>query len=296
MDESAVASTWPKNSSLGPALGIDAFRALVWQKGMEHYRSFPWRQTRDPYAIWISEVMLQQTQVTRVDGRWQRWLSRFPTVETLAHANQTDVLEEWQGMGYNRRALSLLKAAKTIVENDRGFPRELRELVNLPGIGPATAAGIRAFAFSLPGVYLETNVRTVFLHELYPKAQDVPDKLLTPLVEASCSRDDPRGWYYALLDYGAWLKRTVPNPSRRSRSHVRQSHFEGSHRQKRAEVVRLLLAAREKGATADDITSSLSRIEESAGREAVEPSYVKALLGELAKEGFCSETNGRWHT
>jgi A/G-specific adenine glycosylase len=296
VDESAVADTWPENSSLGPALGIDVFRSLVWQKGMEHYRSFPWRQTRDPYAIWISEVMLQQTQVTRVDGRWQRWLSRFPTIEELAHANQTDVLEEWQGMGYNRRALSLLKAARTIVENGEGFPRDPHALVSLPGIGPATAAGIRAFAFNLPGVYLETNVRTVFLHELYPEAKNVPDKLLAPLVEASCSRDDPRGWYYALLDYGAWLKRTVPNPSRRSRAHVKQSHFEGSHRQKRAEVVRLLLAAREKGATADDIASSLSRIEESAGREAVELSYVEALLGELAKEGFCSETNGRWHT
>jgi len=294
-----MAASWPVQTSpsTSPRLDLSTFRALVLRRGEELYRDLPWRRTRDPYAIWLSEVMLQQTQVQRVDGRWQRWLERFPTVEALASAEQVDVLAEWQGMGYNRRALALLRAARMIVEAGEGFPREEHELLALPGVGPATAAGIRAFAFNLPGVYLETNVRTVFLHELYPDEMGVPDKRLVPLVEAACSADDARGWYYALLDYGAWLKRHVPNPSRRSRSHVRQSGFEGSHRQKRAMVVRILLASREQGqagVNAADVADELTRLELEAGREQVTSAEAKKLLEELANEGFCAHEQGSW--
>ena len=217
-------------SELTPELR--AFVEFVAKKGRELYRDLPWRRTYDPYAIWISEVMLQQTQVSRVDGRWQRWLERFPTVDALAAAAPSDVLEEWQGLGYNRRALSVHRAAQAISEAGGIFPQDPKELVKLPGIGPATAAGIRAFAFNLHGVYLETNVRTVFLHELYPQAEGVPDSELVPLVELTCPASvadaagadetelTPRSWYYALLDYGAYLKKTIPNPSRRSKSHA----------------------------------------------------------------------------
>lgn len=278
---------------------LDQFRADVLERGRDLYRDLPWRRTRDPYAVWVSEVMLQQTQVARVDGRWQRWLRRFPTVETLAVADVADVLEEWQGMGYNRRALSLRKAAGQIA-GGVGFPRDVRDLTRLPGIGPATAAGIRAFAYDLPGVYLETNVRTVFLHELFPGEIDVPDKAIVPLVEATCPpdahdpEDDPRSWYYALLDYGAFLKRTLPNPSRRSREHARQSRFEGSHRQKRAEVVRILLAAGERGIRTGAVADRLSIVETSEGRPAVTRSDVEGILAELADEGFCSTSEGLW--
>lgn len=285
---------WPCENSPAPALPLGEFCELVWERGLENYRDLPWRRTHDPYEIWISEVMLQQTQVTRVDGRWQRWLERFPTVEKLAKSSQADVLQEWQGMGYNRRALALLRAAKEIVALADGFPSDLGELTRLPGIGPATAAGIRAFAFNLPGVYLETNVRTVFLHELFPHEEGVPDKRLVPLVEASCSQDDARGWYYALLDYGAWLKRTVPNPSRRSRTHVRQSSFEGSHRQKRAEVVRILLAAQGQGLSTSEVARELTRAEQAAKREPVLEEATQKILQELAAEGFCTEGDGVW--
>ena len=275
------------------------FRSAVLLRGRELYRDLPWRRTRDPYAIWLSEVMLQQTQVSRVDGRWQRWLERFPSVDALAVADAADVLEEWQGMGYNRRALSLLRAAQ-VVANDGGvMPSDTNRLVALPGIGPATAAGIRAFAFDLPGVYLETNVRTVFLHELYPDASSVPDRELVPLVEATCPPDasdpcdDPRTWYYALLDYGAYLKRTVPNPSRRSSTHVRQSRFEGSHRQKRAMMVRIVLAHRG-GLTVEEACRELSAQEVEAGREPVGAADAQALLEELAAEGFCRQEDGIW--
>ena len=169
---------------------LESFRRLVLARGAELYRDLPWRRTRDPYQVWISEVMLQQTQVTRVDGRWQRWVELFPTPDALAAADSADVLEEWQGMGYNRRALSLWKAAGMVSARGGQMPRAYADLLALPGIGPATAAGIRAFSYNLPGVYLETNVRSVFIHELYPDAVDVTDRELLPLVERSCPMDD----------------------------------------------------------------------------------------------------------
>ena len=305
------------NAELTPELR--EFVQFVAQKGRELYRDLPWRRTYDPYAIWISEVMLQQTQVSRVDGRWQRWLEHFPTVDALAAAAPSDVLEEWQGLGYNRRALSVHRAAQAISEAGGIFPQDPKELVKLPGIGPATAAGIRAFAFNLHGVYLETNVRTVFLHELYPQAEGVPDSELVPLVELTCPASvvgtanaadaagvdeavvastaelTPRSWYYALLDYGAYLKKTIPNPSRRSKSHVKQSRFEGSHRQKRAELLRVLLAHKDEGgAEFETLHQELCQIEVNAGRETLDEQVTLGLLEELAKEGFCQKNNEYW--
>ena len=286
---------------------LRAFIEFVAKKGRELYRDLPWRRTYDPYSIWISEVMLQQTQVSRVDGRWQRWLERFPTVDALASAAPSDVLEEWQGLGYNRRALSVHRAAQAISEAGGVFPQDPKELVKLPGIGPATAAGIRAFAFNLHGVYLETNVRTVFLHELYPQAEGVPDSELVPLVELTCPASiagaadaaatelTPRSWYYALLDYGAYLKKTIPNPSRRSKSHVKQSRFEGSHRQKRAELLRVLLAHKDEGgAEFETLHQELCQIEVNAGRETLDEQVTLGLLEELAKEGFCQKNDEYW--
>lgn len=279
-------------------LDITTFRNNVFVRGLELYRDLPWRNTRDAYAIWISEVMLQQTQVSRVDGRWQRWLERFPSVDALAAASVSDVLDEWQGMGYNRRALALRNAALEVAEKHGGeLPADVVALKALPGIGPATAAGICAFAYDMPGVYLETNVRTVFLHELMPEAVEVPDKVLVPMVAEACPAEPlaipdtdqlctPRSWYYALLDYGAYLKKTLPNPSRRSKTHTRQSKFEGSHRQKRAEVVRILLAA-SAPMTLDEIVSELNATEFKAGRTILEQSYVEEILAQLTREGFC---------
>ncbi len=279
------------------------FRARMLEQGRLNWRDLPWRHTQDPYAIWISEVMLQQTQVSRVDGRWQRWLAAFPTIEALAVAQPADVLQEWQGLGYNRRALSLHKAAQQLAEESLGtMPCDYQALVSLPGVGPATAAGIRAFAFDLPGVYLETNVRTVFLHELFPDAQKVPDSVLAPLVEAACPPDNARQWYYALLDYGAYLKRTLPNPSRRSAGHRKQSAFEGSRRQKRAILVRLLLEARDLaasggagGLTLEEAAAQLGQKELEAGRPEPRVGLVAELLEELEREGFCHSCGGRWN-
>ncbi len=296
--------------------GMDGFRELVRAEGARLYRDLPWRRTRDPYIVWLSEVMLQQTQVARVETRMPAWLERFPNIEVLAEAPTADVLAAWQGMGYNRRALALQRAAREIVEqHGGGFPHEARALEALPGIGPATAQGIRSFAFDLPGVYLETNVRTVFLHHFFPDVPGVPDRELVPLVRAACpavyatdgdsetcaegyatpfdAEDTPRAWYYALLDYGARLKKEVPNPSRRSATYARQSRFEGSRRQKRAEVVRILLDAKAAG-EADMGTAAvhmaLNTVERAAGRPAVDEALVASILCDLEREGFCARS------
>lgn len=272
---------------------LGAFRARVWERGRALYRDLPWRDTRDPYAVLLSEVMLQQTQVARVRGRWEQWLDVFPTPAALAASPLPPVLELWQGMGYNRRALNLKRCAEELVGRFGGeVPRGHDELVSLPGVGPATAAGVRVFAFSEPDLYLETNVRAVFLHELFEGQDDVSDARIRPLVAASCPRDaSVREWYYALLDYGACLKRTFPNPSRRSKQHVRQSRFEGSHRQKRAYLLRRVL---EEPATTEELAADLNDAEGKAGRPELGADEVTAILAELEAEGFVVARDGRW--
>ena len=275
-------------------MDLSAFTALVREQGRLHYRSLPWRDTGDPYAIWISEVMLQQTQVSRVEGRWEEWLKRFPSVGALADAQLNEVLVVWQGMGYNSRAKRLQECAQIICQEHGGIiPRDYDALVALPGIGPATAAGIRAFAFDEPGVYLETNVRSVFIHELVPEREQVADSELIPLVRQTCppAGQDVRGWYYALLDYGAHLKKTLPNPSRRSKHHIRQSEFQGSSRQKRSFVLRCVL---ESPKTSLQLQEALDAFELAAGRPRVAPAELSRILEKLEEEGLIQQKEDRW--
>ncbi|NTW28951.1 MAG: adenine glycosylase [Coriobacteriia bacterium] len=279
-----------------PALGD--FVKLVVSEGGLRYRDFPWRRTRDPYEILVSEVMLQQTQVARVLTRFPEWLAEFPTIDALAVAPLEAVLRAWQGLGYNRRAVALKRAAEQVAETSGGqLPADEASLRALPGVGAATAAGVLAFAFDLPAVYLETNVRAVFLHELFADLDAVPDREILPLVaaavaEASRQGIGPRPWYYALLDYGSHLKRTQPNPSRRSAHHARQSAFEGSHRQKRAALLRDVIA--EPGRTADDYAADLAASERAAGRTPPRTGEVFAILESLAAEGFLARAADGW--
>lgn len=285
----------------GAPFDSEAFCARVRALAAPHWRDLPWRRTRDPYRIWLSEVMLQQTQVPRVEARWDDWLGRFPTVEVLAAADDVAVLAAWQGMGYNRRALALHRAARAVVDLYGGaFPCDRAALLELPGVGPSTAAGILAFAFDRAAAYVETNVRAVFIHELFGDAcEPVTDRQLAPFVEAACPADgcDVRGWYYALLDYGAHLKKTVPNPTRKAKAYTRQSRFEGSVRQKRAELVRILLAARESGLvlTTEQVSALLAQEELASGRPAPDEGVAADLLEALAREGFCVKTFRGWN-
>ncbi len=282
-----------------PVPDLSAFVTRVAKRGRELYRDHPWRRTRDPYAVLLSEVMLQQTQAPRVVHRWQSWLDEFPTLDALAAAPLEAALRAWQGLGYNRRAIALKRTAEEVVSRFGGvLPSDEAALRSLPGIGPATASGVRAFAFELPGVYLETNVRAVFLHELLADRDGVTDRELEPLVaaaveEAARQGISPRAWYYALLDYGAQLKREVPNPSRRSAHHTMQSPFEGSRRQKRARLLRAVMA--DPGRTADEYAAVLGSVESGAGRGAPKASDVNDILEELASEGFIASEDDGWY-
>ena len=266
---------------------IERFCETVRREGTAHWRELPWRGIDDDYAVLVSEVMLQQTQVNRVLGYWERFMSLFPRIDALAAAETSLVLEMWQGLGYNRRALMLKRCAQECAARYGGMlPASREELLALPGIGPATASGVMAFARNERCVYLETNVRSVFLYHFFPDCEKVPDKAIAHLVERSCPDEDIRGWYYALLDYGAYLKSTMPNPSRRSAAYTRQSAFEGSHRQKRAAIVRLVLG--DPGIGFDAVRMQLDADERAAGRDGVAESEVASLLDELVAEGFFS--------
>jgi A/G-specific adenine glycosylase len=193
----------------------------------ETARDLPWRRTRDPYAILVSEVMLQQTQAARVVPRFERWLQRWPTVAALADASPADVIREWQGMGYNRRALALHEAAKRIAAG--GWPADLTEL---PGVGPYTAAAVRNFAWGEPVLPVDTNVRRI---------QERTGHMFSPAAGQ------------ALMDLGARiclarvprcdecpLAGDCPSRGRRYEPLRRQSRFEGSFRQRRAAALRLV--------------------------------------------------------
>ena len=218
------------------------FCERVWDYYHLHGRDLSWRHDPTPYQVLVSEVMLQQTQVTRVREKYAQWMDLLPNLELLAAASVSEVLSAWQGLGYNRRGLWLHRAAQTIVSEYAGIvPSDPRLLVALPGIGPNTAGSIAAFAYNAPVVFIETNIRRVYLHEFFADRQDVADAELMPLIALTLDREAPREWYYALMDYGSHLAATVPNPNRRSKQHRVQSKFEGSSRQVRGAILRRAL-------------------------------------------------------
>lgn len=186
--------------------------------------------------------MLQQTQVSRVIPKYKSFLKKFPTIKILARASLKDVLVEWQGLGYNRRGMYLKKCAEKIVADFNGeFPQDFKTLTSLPGIGPATAGDILAFAYNVPTVVIETNIRSVFIHHFFSSKKKVSDKKILPLIEQTLDTKNPREWYSALFDYGAYLKSKNINPSRKSAHHTKQTNFAGSNRQKRAVILKLIL-------------------------------------------------------
>ena len=259
---------------------IEAFRRRVLGLYRANGRAFPWRSTRDPWAILVSEVMLQQTQTERVIPKYLDWLEAYPKPERLAAAPVAEVLRRWSGLGYNRRALALVRSAQALASLGR-FPDEEAELLKLPGVGPYTARAVLAFAFGRPAVLIETNIRSVFLSEFFPQEERIPDSRIAPLVEATMLREDPRTWYYALMDYGVELKRRQGNPNRRSSSYAKQRPFADSNRRLRGELLKALgEGPAEAGALALRLPFARERVDKA--------------LAELEAEGFVAESGGAY--
>lgn len=242
----------------------------------------PWRDDISPYAVVVSEVMLQQTQVARVAEKFTRFLEMFPNFSALATATDADLLEAWQGLGYNRRALYLRSLARIVCETYAGqLPHDVSQLEDLPGIGPATARSIAAFAFNLPTVFIETNIRRVFLHHFFAGESNVSDKEIVPLIAETVAPRRAREWYWALMDYGSYLGKHTENPNRRSRHYQKQSAFQGSTRQLRGALLRLLLGGQQ---PADELAQQ-------TGRPIAE---VQTALDRLTKEGFVEVHDGTY--
>ncbi len=222
---------------------VRQFQQKIWGYYEAHGRDMPWRNTRNPYRIFVSEIMLQQTQVERVKEKYLLFLKSFPSFEVLAEASLPEVLRVWQGLGYNRRAAYLLRSAQIIVnEHDAKLPREEEMLITLPGIGRGTAGSVLAFAFNLPTVFIETNIRRVFIHEFFKDQKNITDEDIRELVRRTLVKDNPREWYYALMDYGSFLAKELEgNPNRVSLTYRKQATFKGSRREVRGIIIRLLL-------------------------------------------------------
>lgn len=242
----------------------------------------PWRETSDPYMIFVSEVMLQQTQVDRVKPKYEAFIFFFPNFRKLAGAPLPKLYGAWQGLGYNRRALGLKKSAQKVTAEYGGkLPQTLEELEALPGIGPATAASITAFAFNQPVVFIETNIRRVFLHHFFADKKNVDDAKIRKLVEITLDKKNPREWYWALMDYGSYLAKTLPkNPNQRSRHYAKQSAFKGSKREARGAIIRFLL--KEKTGTSTNIIKNLK----------LDTDIVRAALHDLEKENVVEKVRG----
>jgi A/G-specific adenine glycosylase len=263
------------------------FQDLILAFYAKEGRDLPWRHTRDPYAIMVSEFMLQQTQTERVLAYYGPWLERFPTLEALSRASLAEALALWSGLGYNRRARFLKQAAEIITGEGAGrFPQDAETLDALPGIGPYTARAITCFAFDRRELFVETNIRTVYLHFFHERLKislddaagtrtGVDDREFIPLINETLPQENPRDFYYALMDYGAMLKKAQVRTNHLSRHYRPQSRFEGSLRQARGAILRCL--------SREGAGLSLEAI---AGAEGIDLERLEGAAAALEKEGL----------
>jgi A/G-specific adenine glycosylase len=259
------------------------FLETLWDFYAQHGRELPWRRpepddTFDPYKVMVSELMLQQTQVARVIPKYSEFLGRFPTTLALAQAELGDVLRVWQGLGYNRRAKFLYQAAKSVRDLSH-FPDTLEELVRLPGVGANTAGAILAYAYNQPALFIETNVRTVYIHHFFADKADIPDRSIRALLEQTLDHENPRQFYWALMDYGSHLKATVGNLNKASRHYTRQPMFNGSRRQLRGAVIRMLGGG-------DKTTAELHLV--------ISDERLESVLYDLVSEGLVRQSGRRY--
>lgn len=251
-----------------------AFKQFIWKYYRDNGRSFAWRNAEDPYGVVISEIMLQQTQTYRVAPKFDAWMAKFPDFSTLSKASLHEVLGAWQGLGYNRRGMYTQKIAQKVMNEFNGLlPADPQILETFPGIGKNSAGSICAFAFNMPVTFIETNIRAVYIHSFFKGKEKVHDKELLPLIAQTVDQENPREWYYALMDYGVFLKQQCKNPSRKSAHHTTQSKFEGSDRQVRGMIIRLL-TARPEPMTIEQLVISCNK----------EPLRVQKIVDQLCNE------------
>jgi A/G-specific adenine glycosylase len=251
---------------------IKQFHEKIFSWWNENRREFPWRETTNPYHIMVSEIMLQQTQTSRVVTKYKDFIKQFPTFEKLAKASKADVLSLWSGLGYNRRAIWLQEAAKEVLEL-KEFPKTPEELVKLKGIGPYTARSILIFAFNLDLATVDTNIRRILIAEKFAN-EDTTEKQLfeiaTKLVPSGKSRD----WHNALMDYGSIIvtaRKTGISPT------SKQSIFKDSNREKRGQILKYLLEKKE--ASIDDLEAVLNLKREE----------LEAILDKMVHEGLINK-------
>lgn len=221
------------------------FRKKIWEYYRAHGRDFLWRRTKNPYRILVSEIMLQQTQTSRVEIKFPIFLKHFPDFQALAEAPLAHVLTVWQGMGYNRRAVYLKKLAKIVVEEYGGkLPHDPKVLATLPGIGKATAGAVAAFVFNRAAPFVETNIRRVYIHFFFSRKSEVRDEEILKRIKKTLDQKNPREWYYALMDYGAMLGKLETNPNHRSAVYKKQPSFKGSLREVRGTIIKELVGGK----------------------------------------------------
>jgi A/G-specific adenine glycosylase len=265
---------------------ISQFQRLVWTYYEEQGRhDLPWRKTTNPYKILVSEVMLQQTQIDRVQPFYIEFLKTFPTVQALAKAPLGEVLRMWQGLGYNRRAKMLHEAAKEVVEKYKGkFPETAPQLEELRGVGPYTARAICAFAYNQDVVFIETNLRTAVTYHFFQGQMDVKDSEILAILAKAFPKENgkSREWYSALMDYGAHLKRSGIRTNAQNKTYIKQSTFEGSRRQARGAILKALT----RGPKKPDLLIDLLGFDR---RE-----QVKSQLASLTQEGLIELKNRKF--
>jgi len=258
----------------------DDFIHTVWGYYKKNKRTMAWREDISPYSIFISEVMLQQTQVARVMVKYPLFIKEFPDFKSLAEANTTTLLSVWQGMGYNRRALYLKAAAQVVVTKHYSIlPEDVESLDELPGIGHETACSIAAFAFNKPVAFIETNIRRVYIYHYFADKYNISDTEILPYVIKTVDKINPREWYWALMDYGAYLATQIDNPNKKSKQYSKQKKFEGSVREVRGGILKLLL---KKQHSLDEL------------KIVFPDERLFTALEQMKKEGFITATNGRY--
>lgn len=220
------------------------FQGIILENYRKMARRFPWRETYNPYYIFVSEFMLQQTQAERVVQKYEIFISKYPDFGSLAQASLEDVMKIWQGLGYNRRAVWMKKAAEQIYRNYNGIlPKDPKILESFKGIGHATAREMVTFSYNIRAPFIETNIRRVYIYFFFAESREIDDKEILELVDQTIYDNNPREWFYALMDYGVMLKKKFPkeNPNIRSVKYSKRSKFDGSNRQLRGKILKLII-------------------------------------------------------